>query len=249
MSLDPPPPPPPFSNAPAFNPAAPLPSGPAKTSGAALASFILGLASLLCLCVTALPGLICGFVGLSAIGKSNGQLKGKGLAVMGIVLSLVLTVVGAAGYTAFGGKQLANNPFWQEIFGAGKAMIEGAANGQLISAALKAHADANDGRLPGSMDELVTSGGLEADTLKHPVDGSSGFWTLTQPFAVLADLPARTVIARGGPISVQDEFLEIVIYANGVVEPRDASTATVDDPSPDATEAPEITEDPDPSEQ
>jgi len=178
---------------------------------------------MLCLCVTALPGVICGIVGLSAIGKSNGQLKGRGLAIVGIVLSLILTIVGAAGWTAFGGKHLANNPMWRELFGAGKAMMVGATNGQLIMTALRAHADATEGRLPGSLDELVAAGGLEASTLNHPTEGSPGFWTLTQPGAVLADLPPRTVIVRGGPITIQGESMEVVIFANGDVQPREVS--------------------------
>jgi hypothetical protein len=171
--------------------------------------------------VTALPALICGFVGLSNIGKSNGQLKGRGLAITGIILSLVLTIVGAAGWMAFGGKQLAENPVFKEIFGAGKAMMEAATNGAEISSALKAHAGANGGKLPASLDELVAAGGLEAGKLANPSDGAPGFWKLTQPGAVLADLPPRTVVAIGGPITVQGESLEVVIYADGKVEPRD----------------------------
>lgn len=230
MSPDtPPPPPPPFSNAPAFNPAAPRPSGPPKTSAAALASLVLGISSLLCLCVTALPALICGIVGLSNIGKSNGQLKGRGLAITGIILSLLLTIVGAGGWMTFGGKKLAENPMFQEIFGAGKAMIEAATRGTEIAAALKAHADANDGKLPASMDELVAGGSVEAAKLASPVDGSSGFWKLVRPGAVLADLPPKTVVASGGPISVQGESLEVVIHADGTVEPRDVAAAPLVD--------------------
>lgn len=205
-----------------------------------MASFVLGLLSLFCVCVTALPGIICGFIGLSKIGESNGQLKGRGLAILGIVLSLLLTVVGGAGWMVFGGKQLAGNPMFKEIFGAGKAMIEAASNGAEIAAAVKAHAEANEGKLPGSLDELVATGALDASKLNHPADGTPGFWQLTQPAGtVLADLPARTVIARGGPITVQGESLEVVIYANGTVEPRDTAADASGAPPAESTPAPD----------
>jgi len=225
MSPDTPPPPPPFSNTPAFNPAAPRPVAPPRNSGAAVASLILGIASLACLCFTALPGLICGFIGLANIGKSNGQLKGRGLAILGIILSLVLPIAGLAAWVAVGGKQLSENPMFKELLGAGKTAFQAATRGTEIAAALKAHADANDGRLPASLEELVVGGALDASKLTNPADGSPGFWTLTEPGAVLADLPAKTVIARGGPITAQGESLEVAVYADGTVTPREITAA------------------------
>ncbi|MFN0125441.1 MAG: hypothetical protein ACKV19_02000 [Verrucomicrobiales bacterium] len=172
-----------------------------------------------------------------------------------MILSLLLTIVGAAGWTAFAGKGLSENPFWSEIFGAGKAMIQSSATGQTIATALKAHAEANQGKLPSSLDELVAAGGLDPSILAHPVDGTAGFWQLTQPGAVLADLPPRTVIARGGPISVQNESLEVVIYANGTVEPREMSAGTLPEEGSSGVELapdhaiPDPAESPTPSEQ
>lgn len=194
-------------------------------------------------------------MGLSNIGKSNGQLKGKGLAILGMILSLLLTIVGAAGWTAFAGKGISENPFWSELLGAGKAMMESATTGQTIATALKAHAEANEGKLPSSLDELVAAGSLDASSLAHPVDGTPGFWELTQPGAVLADLPPRTVIARGGPISVQNESMEVVIYANGTVEPREMSAVALPEEVPTGAESapdptiPDPAESPTPSEQ
>ena len=191
-----------------------------------MASLVLGALSLFCVCFTALPGIICGIVGLSNIGKSNGQLKGKGLAILGIILSLVLTVVGAAGYMVFGGKQLAEIPEFKEIFGAIPTMTEASTNGIEIAAALKAHADANEGKLPATLDELVTGGTLDASKLLHPGDQTPGFWKLEQPAGtILKDLPPKTVVVRGGPIKVVDESLEIVIFADGDVKPREVSSS------------------------
>jgi Protein of unknown function (DUF1559)/Domain of unknown function (DUF4190) len=60
--------------------------GPAKTSGMAITSTILGVLSLvLCSVFTGLPAIILGGLGLSAIGRSRGRLTGKGLALTGII--------------------------------------------------------------------------------------------------------------------------------------------------------------------
>jgi len=80
----PPPPPPPVSPA-----GAPFYAGgpPGKTCGLAIVSLVLGIVGALCLGVLAgVPALILGLVASSKIGKSQGTLGGKGLAVGGIVL-------------------------------------------------------------------------------------------------------------------------------------------------------------------
>lgn len=223
-----PPPPPPVSFA--FDPEAPRPVGPPKTSGAAVASVVLGAFSLCCLCFTALPAIICGLMGLANIGKSNGQLKGRGLAILGIILSLVLTIAGLAGYVVFGGKKLAEIPELREIFGAFPTMTQASTNAVGLAEALKAHAEANEGKLPDTLDELVTGGTLEASKLLHPGDSTPDFWKLAQPGGtILKDLPAKTVVVRGGPIEVADKSLEILIFADGTVKPQEAAPAV---PSP-----------------
>jgi hypothetical protein len=65
----------------------------AKTSGLAIAALILGLVGLGCNFLTALPGLICGLLALVKIPKSGGHLKGKGLAISGICVSIVAMIV------------------------------------------------------------------------------------------------------------------------------------------------------------
>ena len=58
-----------------------------STSGKAIASLVLGLASCVLVCFTAIPGLILGIMGLGDINRSQGRIGGKGLAIFGIVLS------------------------------------------------------------------------------------------------------------------------------------------------------------------
>jgi len=61
----------------------------AKTSGLAIASFVLGILSFCTFFITAIPAIILGIVGLVKIGKSGGRLKGNGLAIAGIVVPAV----------------------------------------------------------------------------------------------------------------------------------------------------------------
>ncbi len=64
-----------------------------SSSGLAITSLVLGILSLFCSVFTALPGIICGIIGLNKINKSNGQLTGKGMAIAGICLSSVMLMV------------------------------------------------------------------------------------------------------------------------------------------------------------
>ena len=68
----------------------------AKTSKLAIWSFVLGILSIAVGFITAIPALVFGIVGLVNVNQSKGQLKGAGLAIAGIIISLfamVFTVV------------------------------------------------------------------------------------------------------------------------------------------------------------
>ncbi len=74
------------------------PAPPAKSSGLAIASLVLGiLAIALCLGpLTGIPAIICGHMALSRIRNSNGLIGGKGMATTGLVIgycSFVMIVV------------------------------------------------------------------------------------------------------------------------------------------------------------
>jgi len=67
---------------------------PAKTSGLAIASLVLGICGVITCGVTALLGLVLGIVALLKINKSGGRQSGGGLAIAGIVVSgLFLLIV------------------------------------------------------------------------------------------------------------------------------------------------------------
>jgi prepilin-type processing-associated H-X9-DG protein len=67
---------------------------------AALASFLLGLASFVLFGLTGVPALVLGLRGLRAVNTSEGRLRGARLAVAGMVLGGVGTLVTAAGIAA-----------------------------------------------------------------------------------------------------------------------------------------------------
>ncbi len=66
-----------------------------KTSGLAIAAFVMGLLSITCVLwpLLVVPAIICAIIAIVKIGKSNGQLKGKGLAVTGLVIPSVMTLL------------------------------------------------------------------------------------------------------------------------------------------------------------
>lgn len=64
-----------------------------KTSGLAITSFVLGMLSLVCAILTAIPAIICGIISLVKISKSQGRLKGNGFAIAGIAVSAVYMLV------------------------------------------------------------------------------------------------------------------------------------------------------------
>jgi hypothetical protein len=63
--------------------------GPSGTSGKAWASLILGFMSFGCNILTGIPAIILAIMGLRDIGASGGRLKGQGVAIAGIVVSVI----------------------------------------------------------------------------------------------------------------------------------------------------------------
>jgi len=61
-------------------------AGTAKTSSLAIAALVCAILSVFTCMLTAIPAIILGIVGLVKINNSAGQLKGKGLAIAGIVV-------------------------------------------------------------------------------------------------------------------------------------------------------------------
>lgn len=69
------------------------PPGPAQTSGFAITSLVLGLLGLSCACFTGLPAIIFGHLARGQIRRSQGAVTGDGIAVAGLVLGYVTTLL------------------------------------------------------------------------------------------------------------------------------------------------------------
>jgi len=67
----------------------PMPHKVSKTSGKAVTSLILGLASFFCMFLTGIPAIIFGILGLGDIKKGRGAVGGNGLAIAGIVTGVM----------------------------------------------------------------------------------------------------------------------------------------------------------------
>ena len=67
----------------------------AQTSRLAVAAFVMGLLCLTCVLwpLLVLPAILCGIIALVKISASKGQLKGSGLAVVGLVIPAVMTLI------------------------------------------------------------------------------------------------------------------------------------------------------------
>lgn len=70
--------------------ALPLPAAAPRNCGLAITSLVLGLIP--CTCVPSLLAVIFGHIALSKIDKSEGQLKGRGMAIAGLVLGYIFTI-------------------------------------------------------------------------------------------------------------------------------------------------------------
>jgi prepilin-type processing-associated H-X9-DG protein len=67
---------------------------PSGMSGKAVTSFVLALLSLPLLCLTGIPALIFGLMGMREIDDSRGRLTGRGMALTGVILGAVTTLAG-----------------------------------------------------------------------------------------------------------------------------------------------------------
>jgi len=119
------------------------PSGTPTRCGLATASLVCGIAGIVTCGLSAVAGLILGIIALSRIGKSAGQLRGRGLAIAGIIISAATPVLLAMLVAVL-------LPF---VMGALREVqgVQSISNmQQLVCMATADYAEAHDGNLPPS---------------------------------------------------------------------------------------------------
>ena len=148
---------------------------PAKTSGLAIASIILGCVSIvLCLGpITGLPAVITGHMARSRIRASNGHESGDGLALAGLVtgyLGLSVVLIGLIAALLLPAFAMARHKAYP-----GDACVNGL---RMIAGAKDQYALDHNGRAPGGFEDLVP-----AYMAKEPVCGAGGTYTIGEPGA------------------------------------------------------------------
>ena len=122
---------------------------PQQTCGLAVASLVLGIASIACLGIFAgLPAVICGIIALSKINNSKGSLTGKGLAIAGLATGCFGMIFATAVMAGF----------LLPTLGMARATARATAcksNLRQIGMAVYRYSDANNGQLPPDLKTLV----------------------------------------------------------------------------------------------
>jgi len=179
-----------------------------KTSGVAKAALVLGILGIFTGGLTILPALICGIVALVKISKSGGMLRGKGMAITGIVLPLLLPLFLAIMLPALGKvRRIAQQ-------------VVCATNLKHIGAAMQKYQEENDGELPMGAewcDLLVADSNLKKDVFRcrRAVEGPSTYAMNEGALRANGELPDDMVVVfESGPSWNQVEGLEDVNLEN-----------------------------------
>ena len=164
------------------------PSSPPRTSGLAVASLILGILG--GLVITGLLGLIFGIMALVQIGRSQGRLRGQGLAIAGIVISgLALLFIPIMAAMVF--------PIFMSSRGSARKAVC-LSNVKNISLALQMYIADYDDRLPaadnwcGDLEEYV----YNYHVFICPVAGD-----LDSAYAYSSDLSGADLVSFADPVS------------------------------------------------
>jgi type II secretory pathway pseudopilin PulG len=122
-----------------------MPVGPAPTSSMAITSLVLGITGFLCF-ITAIPGLILGFVAMKKIKTSEGRLGGQGLALAGTIVSGVALVMSIAVLGIYAGLLI---PALSKAKGRAQT-INCVNNLKQLSLAVRLYAGDNNDKFPGT---------------------------------------------------------------------------------------------------
>ena len=118
-----------------------MPAMEPQTSKLAIWSLVCGIATVFCSCITGIPAIIMGVMALNRIGKSQGTLGGKGLAIAGLCCACTLGITGTA---ILAGLAV---PAYNQVQERAKIMLA-TNNARQIVICLKSYAADNSGAYP-----------------------------------------------------------------------------------------------------
>lgn len=141
-----------------------------KTSGLAVASLICGIAGV-CTCgIGGIAGIVLGIMAMGRIKRSGGQLGGRGLAVAGLVVSIIAIIVGLAIIAGTGAAWFYAERRYD--------VMQFSTNVQVLCRSAVTYSAVNDGRLPppDSWPDALMAEGLitDLDILTDPADPGAG---------------------------------------------------------------------------
>lgn len=193
--------------------APPLPAPDARTSPRALWSLILGILGITCLWVLgAAPAIGLGILGLREVDRSGGSVKGRGLAIAGIITGAVGLVAGLVPVAILASLAVPAYTNVQEQATASRQ----AATVRSLLLACRAYADERDGSYPQALQELVEEGYLDSPTLlrwsDRPSDREGEPW-LYRPGLTDTASPEEPLLAAPAPLRHE----RVVGFAGGHV--------------------------------
>jgi type II secretory pathway pseudopilin PulG len=110
--------------------------------GTAIASLICGILSLVLACLTGIPAIVLGVLAIKKIGRSNGALGGRGMAIAGLVLGSVGTMI--TGVAILAGLAI---PAFNQVQEKAR-MMQAASNARQIIITMKSYAADHGGLYP-----------------------------------------------------------------------------------------------------
>ncbi len=126
------------------------PNPGAKTSQCAIWSLVCGILSFCLSIFGGIPAIVLGILGIIKVNADPANLKGKGLAISGIILGVV--GVFASFFVAI--MASVSIPAYVGVQERGQA-VKDMADIRIISVAIQVYASENEGRYPDSLDQLV----------------------------------------------------------------------------------------------